>query len=62
MGTSKGVGEGQKGVEYLAQGDPSTGKKAPIWMATGRGGFINMNGHRDRRIVKLGPKDELVDK
>ena len=52
---NKGTGEDQKSEEGPGQVGPSTKRKAPIWMATGIGGFINMNGHGDGRIVELGP-------
>ena len=55
---NKGTGEGQKGVWNPGQGDQGNKEKALIWMAIGKGGFINMNGHGDGRFVELGPGDD----
>ena len=52
--TNKGKGEGQESVGNPGEGGPSDQGKAPLWMAMGKGGFINMNGHGDGRIVELG--------
>ena len=43
------------------QGDPGNKGKAPLWMATGKWGFINMNGYGDGRIIELGPIGEPID-
>ena len=61
VGASKRRGESQKGVENRNQGGPNDGGKAPLWMVTGKGGFINMNGHGDGRIVELGPSSEPIN-
>ena len=55
VGASKGKEEGRKTVGNPSQEGPSAKGKAPLWMATGKGGFINMNGHDDGRIVEVGP-------
>ena len=54
-------GEGREIVGNPGQRDPSNKGKAPLWMATGKGGFIHMNGYGDGRIVKLGPSGEPID-
>ena len=61
MGANKGAGGNQKGIENLDQGGPNNKGKALLWMATGKGGFINMNRHDDGRIVELGPSGEPID-
>ena len=58
---NKGKGEGQGSVGNTGQGDPNNKGKAPLWMATGKGGFINMNEHGDGRIIELGADRELID-
>ena len=55
-------GEGRGSVGNPGEGGPSKMGNAPLWMATGKGGFINMNGHGDGRIVELGPDGEPIDK
>ena len=49
--TNKGKREGKDGTGNPGQGDPSDKGKALLCMATGKGGFINMNGYVDGRIV-----------
>ena len=61
VSANKSAGESQKGVENRSQGGPSNEGKAPLWMGTGKGGFINMYGHGDRRIVELGPSGEPIN-
>ena len=61
VGASKNTGEGQKGAENRDQGGPSGEGKAPLWMATGRGEFINMSGQGDGRIVELGPDGKPIN-
>ena len=61
VGASKSAGVGQKGVENQDQGGPSGEGKAPLWMAMGKGGFINMNGQGDGRIVELGPDGKPIN-
>ena len=58
-GKSKGVG--RENVGNPGQEGPSDKGKAPLWMATGKGGFINMNGQGDGRIVELGPDGEPIN-
>ena len=58
---SKGKEGGQEGVGIHGQGDHSTKGKAPLWMATGKGGFVDMSGHGDGRIVELGPDGKPID-
>ena len=58
----KGRGVRQGSVGNPGQGDSSNVGKAPLWMGTGKGGFVNINGHGDGRIVELGPDGEPVDK
>ena len=52
---SKGNREGKESMGNPGQGGPSEKGKAPLWLATGKEGFINMNGNGDGRIVELGP-------
>ena len=59
---NKGEEVWQGYVGNLGQGDSSNVGKALLWMATGKGGFVNMNGRGDARIVELGPDGEPVDK
>ena len=58
---NKGIGEGKQSAGNPGQGDPSAKGKALLWMATGKGGFKNMNEHGDGRIVELGPSGEPID-
>ena len=58
---NKGKGEGQGSVGNPGEGGPSDEGKAPLWMAMGKGGFVNMNGHGDGRIVELGPDEKPID-
>ena len=58
---NKGQKEGQEAVGNPGQGDISNKGKAPLWMAIGKGGFINMNGQGDGRIVELGPDGQPID-
>ena len=59
---NKGKGEWQGAIGNPGQGGPSNTRTAPLWMATRKGGFININGDGDGRIVELGPDGEPVDK
>ena len=61
VGVNKGKGQGRESVGNPGQGDPSDKGKAPIWIAIGKGGFINMNRHGDGRIVHLGPSGKPID-
>ena len=55
VGANKGKGVGRETIGNPGQEGPNDKGKAPLWMATGKGGFIDMNGHGDGRIVELGP-------
>ena len=59
---NKGKEEGRGSGGNPGQGDPSNKGKALLWVAIGKGWFINMNGQGDGRIVKLGPDGEPIDK
>ena len=51
---NKSKGEGRESVGNPGEGGPSDKGQAPLWMATGKGGFINLNGQGDGRVVDLG--------
>ena len=57
----RGTGDGPGNAGTPGQGGPSGEGKAPLWMATGKGDFINMNGHGDGRIVELGPDGKPIN-
>ena len=57
----KGKGESREHAGNPGQGDPSNKGKAPLWMATGKGGCIDMSGRGEGRIVELGPSGEPID-
>ena len=61
ISANKGKGEGREAVGNPGQGGPSEKGKAQMWMATGKGRFINMNGQGDGRIVELGPDDKPLN-
>ena len=60
-GAGKGKGEGRENVWNPGQEGPSDKGQAPLWMATGKSGFINMNGQGDGRIVELVPDGEPIN-